>query len=115
MAEVKVDGRMTVKTFCERFKETFNATLRVYDGRKCAAADATLASLRKEGCTGGEMTCTDEDTVEYFEYFIKNLYGIHVEVATIDDWVLVIDQMPLGRIKEIGKNASKAQMEAMLK
>lgn len=61
------------------------------------------------------MTCSPEDTVEYFEFFLKNLYGIHVEVGTIDDCILVLDGMPLGRIKEIGENATKQQMEEILK
>lgn len=112
---LKIDGRMKVSQLKRNFKCVYNATLRVYDGQKRADDSASLSQLRAEGCTGGDMTCTPEDTVEYFEYFLKNLYGIHVEVATIDDWVLVLDGMPLGRIKEIGKNATKKKMEEMLK
>lgn len=112
---LKIDGRMKVNQLKRNFKCVYNATLRVYDGKKRADDNATLSELRAEGCKGGDMTCTPEDTVEYFEFFLQNLYGIHVEVATIDDWVLVLDLMPLGRIKEIGKNATKAKMEEMLK
>lgn len=111
---LKIDGRMKVSQLKRNFKCIYNATLRVYDGRKTADDNATLSELRAEGCTGGDMTCKPEDTVEYFEFFLKNLYGIHVEVATIDDWVQVLDSMPLGRIKEIGKNATKKKMEEML-
>lgn len=112
---LKIDGRMKVAQLKRNFKCVYNATLRVYDGKRLADDNKMLSELRTEGCKGGDMTCTPADTVEYFEYFIKNLYGIHVEVATIDDWVLVLDNIPLGRIREIGKNATKADMEAMLR
>ena len=32
--EIKVDGRLLVSTLCERFKEEFGGTLRVYQGNK---------------------------------------------------------------------------------
>ena len=32
--EIKVDGRLLVSTLCERFKEEFGGTLRVYQGAK---------------------------------------------------------------------------------
>lgn len=111
---LKIDGRMKVSQLKRNFKCVYNATLRVYDGQMRADDTTSLSQLRAEGCTGGDITCKPEDTVEYFEFFLKNLYGIHVEVATIDDWVLVLDGMPLGRIKEIGKNATKKKMEEML-
>lgn len=112
---LKIDGRMKVNQLKRNFKCVYDATLRVYDGKKKADEDAPLSSLRKEGCKGGDMACTPEDTVEYFEYFMNELYGIHVEVATIDNWVLVVDKMPLGRIREIGRNSTKEKMEQMLK
>jgi hypothetical protein len=34
MAEFYVSGRMKVKTFKKDFKEAFNASLRVYNGRR---------------------------------------------------------------------------------
>lgn len=112
---LKIDGRTKVNQLKRNFKCIYNATLRVYDGRNLADENSMLCELRAEGCAGGDMGCTPEDTVEYFEYFLKNLYGIHVEVATCDNATLVVDQMPLGRIHEIAKGASKADMENMLK
>ena len=32
--EIKVDGRLLVSTLCDRFKEEFGGTLRVYQGNK---------------------------------------------------------------------------------
>ena len=50
MADLKIDGRMKVKTLKENFKKNFGATLRVYKSITCKGAfaddDATLASLR---------------------------------------------------------------------
>ena len=60
------------------------------------------------------MVCTPNDTVEYFKYFMKHLFGIIVEVATCDDKMLVIDEMPLGMITEISNNPSKEEMKRLL-
>ena len=92
----------------------FNASLRVYDGAKLADEDNKLSVLRKEGCIGGEMVCTPNDSVEYFKYFMKHLFGIKVEVATCDDKMLVIDEMPLGMISKISSNPSKEEMKKLL-
>jgi hypothetical protein len=43
---LNIDGRMKVKTLKDQFKKEFGLTLRVYDGRKFADGDATLASIR---------------------------------------------------------------------
>ena len=60
MAELKIDGRMKVKTLKANFKKNFGSTLRVYKSVTCKGAmaddDATLASLRAEGAKGGELT-----------------------------------------------------------
>lgn len=37
--EIKVDGRLLVSTLCERFKEEFGGTLRVYPSLEALAND----------------------------------------------------------------------------
>lgn len=111
MASFKVDGHTKVKTFKQMFKETFNATLRVYKGNRHADDEATLASIREEGHTGGEFECGSQDLVNVFEDFVYELYGIKVQVATQDDWVLVLDGITLENAGKIKKGATKADMQ----
>ena len=92
MAEFKLDGRMKVKTLKANFKENFGSTLRVYKSVSCkggfADDNATLASLRAEGKTGGELTVGGNLRVGNFEKKIAELYGIGVQVANPDDTAL---------------------------
>ena len=92
MAEFKLDGRMKVKTLKDNFKKNFGSTLRVYKSVTCKGAfaddDATLASLRTEGKTGGELTVGGNLRVGNFEKKIAELYGIGVQVANADDSAL---------------------------
>lgn len=111
MASFKVDGHTKVKTFKQLFKETFNATLRVYKGNRKADDEATLASIREEGHVGGEFDCGSKDLVNVFEDFVYELYGIKVQVATQDDWVLVLDGITLENAGKIKKSATKADMQ----
>jgi len=112
MAEFKIDGRMTVKSLKQNFMDTFGGTLRVYNGNKKADDSATLASLRGEDAPKtGEFVCRASRTVGSFEKDLMDKFGIKVQVATGDDWVLVLDGITLGSIAEIPKNATKADME----
>lgn len=81
MAEIKIDGRMKVKTLQAQFKDAFGATLRVYKGKQFADEDATLASIRGEGAKGGEFSCRGNLLVGNFEDKMKEIFGITVQVA----------------------------------
>lgn len=61
---LNIDGRTKVNKLKRDFQCLFNASLRVYDGAKLADEDDKLSVLRKEGCIGGEMVCTPNDSVE---------------------------------------------------
>ena len=76
MAELKIDGRMKVKTLKANFKSNFGSTLRVYK---------RLASLRAEGAKGGELTVGGNKTVGKFEEEFAATWGIGVQVASADD------------------------------
>ncbi|MDD6621522.1 MAG: hypothetical protein PUE90_02195 [Bacteroidales bacterium] len=93
--ELKIDGRMKVKTLKSQFKAAFGATLRVYKGKKFADDDATLASIRGEGAKGGELTVGGNLKVGSFENKVKELYGIEVQVATPDDSKLADNSITL--------------------
>lgn len=106
---------MNVKTLKELFFNEFEGTLRVYDGKKLADDEATLASIRSnEGAKGGELSCRASRTVGKFEQEIQDVFGIKVQVATKDNWVLVLDGITLSKIKDIPKYATKEVMEEFL-
>ena len=82
---------MTVRTLKEKFKKEFEGTLRVYDGREKAEDNATLASIRKnDDVKGGELVCRANRTVGKFEKEMLEVFGIKVQVASPDDWVLAL-------------------------
>lgn len=89
MAELKINGRTTVRKLKAEFKKAFGSSLRVYmsvsyKGRMADDA-ATLASIRAEGAKGGELSVKGNKTVGRFEdEFAENL-GIGVQVANADD------------------------------
>ena len=89
MADFVFDGRVKVKTLKDEFKKNFGATLRVYTNIACegeqAADDATLASIRAEGYSGGEFSVKGNMKVSSFEKKVAELYGIGVQVANADD------------------------------
>lgn len=114
MAEFKIDGRMTVRKLKENFKNEFEGTLRVYDGRELADDKATLAAIRKGDAKGGEFICRASRTVGKFEQEMKEVFGIRVQVASPDDYVLVLDGITLANLKNIKEKATKADMEELV-
>ena len=99
MAELKIDGRMKVKTLKANFKKNFGSTLRVYKSVTCKGAmadeDATLASLRAEGAKGGELVVGGNKTVGKFEEEFAATWGIGVQVANADDSKLADNKVTL--------------------
>ena len=92
MAELKVNGRTTVRKLKEEFKKNFGSTLRVYMNVSCkgrfADDDATLASIRAEGARGGELIVGGAKRVGNFEKEFAEAWGIGVRVANADDTAL---------------------------
>ena len=114
MAEFKIDGRMTVRKLKENFKHEFEGTLRVYDGRELADDKATLAAIRKGDAKGGEFVCRASRTVGKFEQEMKEVFGIRVQVASPDDYILALDGITLANLKNIKEKATKADMEELV-
>lgn len=92
MADLKINGRTTVRKLKADFKAAFGSTLRVYMSPTCKGrmADdaATLASIRAEGAKGGELTVGGNKTVGKFETEFAEAWGIGVQVANADDTAL---------------------------
>lgn len=108
--EIKVDGRLLVKTLCERFKEEFSGTLRVYNGKNRCDGSEKVADLVKET---GSYECRSSKTVGGFEKDLMAKFGLKVQVASADDFVLALDEMTLNKLTEIPKKATKADMESL--
>ena len=81
--ELKVDGRMTVKSLKSKFKEEFGLEIRIYDGKKLAE-EGTLASLKKEGKEGGEISMNLRQLVSTLETQFADKYGIRINVVAND-------------------------------
>lgn len=95
MADFTISGKMKVKTLKANFKEEYGSTLRVYNGKKFADDDATLASIRKEDAKGGEVKINGKMLVGNFEKKILEEFGIRIQVALPDDSKLVDDSVTL--------------------
>lgn len=115
MQEFKLDGRMTVASMKDLFKTLTGGTLRVKDGGRKADESATVASIRKESDNkSGAFALNPEMTVGDFKAKMLSDFGLKVEVGTPDDWVSVPDGITLGQLRELPKNAVKAQLEALV-
>ena len=95
MADLKVTGRMSVKTLIKNFKEAYGGTLRVYNGVKFADPDATIASIRKWDKVGGEISANGNMHCGKFEKAMLEEFGIKVNVANSTDSALVPDNTSL--------------------
>ena len=99
MAEIKINGRTTVRKLKADFKAAFGSSLRVYMSPTCKGkmADdaATLASIRAEGAKGGELSVKGNKTVGKFETEFAETWGIGVQVANADDTKLADNSVTL--------------------
>jgi hypothetical protein len=102
MAELSVSGRMKVKTLKKDFKEAFNASLRVYNGKRFASEEATLASIRGEAeASRADLKVSGNMQIGTFEKKFKDAFGIIVQVADIDDTKLLEDSLTLSAVKQL--------------
>jgi len=108
--EIKVDGRLLVSTLCTKFKEEFGGTLRVYNGNKRCTGSEKVADLVT---TTGSYDCRPSKTVGGFKQEMMKQFGLKIQIASSDDWVIALDEMTLSKIPEIPKNATKADMDSL--
>lgn len=78
--ELKVSGRMKVSTLKNDFREAFGVGIRIYNGKKFADDDATLASIREEGVKGGDISLVGQTKVGNVEKAFKEQMGITIQV-----------------------------------
>lgn len=102
--EITLTTKMTYGEARKAFADAFGGLLKV----KASEAD-TMAAL---GLTA-DVTIKDSDTAAAVNAAVK-IHGQKATVRTIDDWVAVIDDMPMSMVSRIGKNSTKVKMLAML-
>jgi hypothetical protein len=102
MAELTVSGRMKVKTLKKDFQEAFGASLRVYNGKRFADDELTLASIRKNEATArGDLKVSGNMQVGTFENKFKEIFGITIQVADADNAKLMDDSLTLSAVKKL--------------
>ena len=98
MATFTITGRMSAKTVKRNFKETFGGTLRILKNGKPVDDGATMASLKAEGCKGGELELKGNTKVAGMKKKVDDLYGIDVQVYDVDDNKTVDDSLTLASV-----------------
>ncbi len=89
---------MTVKTVKKNFMDAFGGSLRILKDGKLADDGATMASLKAEGCKGGELELKGNTKVAGMKKKIADLYGISVVVYAADGKKPVDDGLTLASI-----------------
>jgi len=97
--ELKVGGRMKVATLKKDFKEAFGVEIRVYNGKKFADDDATLASIRAKDAKGGDISLVAQTKVGNIEKAFKDQMGITIQVED-KDGSLADNKVTLGSLKK---------------
>jgi len=92
---------MQVKTLKAKFKQEYNLTLRVYQGKVFAEDGATLASIATKKVD--DFKAASNMLVGNFEKRFEESTGLKVQIATPDDSSLVNNASPLS----VGKNWGK--------
>jgi hypothetical protein len=103
MADLKISGKMKVKTLKKMFKEAFGLSIRLYDGRSFADDNSTLASIRRSDTKGGEFTVKANMKVVNFENKLLKEFGIKSQIAGSDNSYLCDDEITLSDAKEKDK------------
>lgn len=78
---MNVSGRQKVKSLKDAFKKEFGVDIRVYNGKKFADPDASLASIRAEGAPAkGDFEVRGNTKVGNVEKQFKDQLGITIQI-----------------------------------
>lgn len=104
MKEFNVDGRMTVRTLKEKFKEAFGVSLRVYQGNNAgrgarfADDDKRLGEVADERDTLaglGDFVIDENMIISDFEKEFQKKFDIAVQIADADNEKLLPNDLKL--------------------
>jgi hypothetical protein len=114
MAELKIDGRMTVAAFIEQFQSQFPGVLKVYKDRNGHLADererlANVQMLRAP--KSGFFQFRSDISVGSFCERLYEEYGLMVDVFRREGRVTMLDNIALSDMGNVPYQASKREME----
>jgi len=114
MAELRIDGRMTVAAFIEQFENQFAGVLKVYKDNKGHLAEdsARLANVQVlRAPTVGDFSFRSDISVGSFCNRLYEEFGLLVSVCRRDGRVAIRDNIALSDLERIPYQASKKEME----
>lgn len=114
MAELRIDGRMTVAAFVEQFENQFAAVLKVYKDNKghLAEDNARLANVQVlRAPTVGDFSFRSDISVSSFCNRLYEEFGLLVSVCRRDGRVAIRENIALSDLERIPYQASKKEME----
>lgn len=111
MKETKIWSVYVVQKVIDLFKENYGGNLNIYKGRSVADPNEKISDL---GGRTTSISCEDSDTVGHFVEECLNKANLTVKIRTSDDWVVVPDNVPLGMIRHLPKQATKASIEKFI-
>ncbi len=114
MAELRIDGRMTVAAFIEQFESQFPCKLKVYKDRTGHPADgrerlANVQMLRAP--KSGFFQFRSDISVGSFCERLYDEYGLIVDVFRREGSVTMLDNIALSDTGNVPYKASKKEME----
>lgn len=102
---------MTVARLKEAFRASFSTALRVKNGNRLADDDALLSSL---GAVGADIEYDGRTTVGDFEHKVLLRCRLRVDVATPDNWVAALNDMPLADVRYLPAGMTVEKMRWIL-
>lgn len=106
-----IDANATCRELMDKFREEFGAVLRVKNGNRLVPEEEVLANV---GVQSADIEYNDDFTVDDFQKKVKDMTGLTVVVATADNWVAVIPEMPLNLAGNVPNNTTVDKMKAFL-
>ena len=112
-ADFDVKGNMKVKTLQKNFTDSFGCELRVYNGKRFAEKNHTIAKIRdnKISTIGEEFKIRASWTVDRLEIQFSESFGIKVQVALPENGGLAENSQTLGAVSRI-ENTTKGEAMA---
>lgn len=112
MIQFEIKENTTVNELKKQFvKEIGGGILRVYNGRSEASDDTILVSI---GAKQGSLECRTSKTVGKFIQEVYKTFNIKIKIATNDNWVLVLNEITLSKVKDIPNNTTTEKMKKMI-
>ena len=99
--ELTVESNWFLLELERRFKETFQATLRIYDERNHRIGNDTHRIEEFGNVTKNSITIRESDLVGDVEMLLQQAFGLKVRIYTPDDWSFAPKEFPLNRVREI--------------